>query len=109
MNGVLLKPLPYTDADRIVSLRTSFLATGATQGLVSIANYRDWRDQSTSFEAMAASGGAAETAVAKFTSGGKPIASIAYFPQVLPGNALLVETEAPNGDNQLSVLDLATF
>ncbi len=36
------------------------------------------------------------------------MASIAYFPQVLPGNALLVETEAPNGDNQPSVLDLAT-
>jgi len=38
VNGVLLKPLPYPDADRIMSLRTVFLTTGATQGLVSIAN-----------------------------------------------------------------------
>ena len=53
VNGVLLKPLPYTDADRIMSLRTVFLTTGATQGLVSIANYRDWRDQSSTFDAMA--------------------------------------------------------
>ena len=53
VNGVLLKPLPYPGADRIVSLRTAFLTTGNTQALVSIANYRDWRDQSSSFEAMA--------------------------------------------------------
>jgi predicted permease len=52
VNGVLLKPLPYPGADRIVTLRTTFLQSGTSQGLVSIANYRDWRDQSGSFEAM---------------------------------------------------------
>jgi len=52
VNGVLLKPLPYPGADRIVTLRTSFLTRGETQTLVSIANFRDWRDQSSSFEAM---------------------------------------------------------
>jgi putative ABC transport system permease protein len=53
VNGVLLKPLPYPGSDRIVALRTSFLATGASQRQVAIGNYRDWRDQSSSFEAMA--------------------------------------------------------
>jgi putative ABC transport system permease protein len=53
VNGVLLKPLPYPGANQIVTLRTAFLTTGGTQRLVSIANYRDWRDQSSSFEAMA--------------------------------------------------------
>ena len=53
VNGVLLKPLPYPGADRIVTLRTAFLTAGGTQRQVSIANYRDWRDQSSSFEAMA--------------------------------------------------------
>jgi predicted permease len=53
VNGVLLKPLPYAGADRIVALRTSFLTSGSSQRQVAIANYRDWRDQSTSFEAMA--------------------------------------------------------
>jgi putative ABC transport system permease protein len=52
VNGVLLKPLPYDGADRIVALRTVFLTSGSSQELVSIANYRDWRDQSGSFEAM---------------------------------------------------------
>jgi putative ABC transport system permease protein len=53
VNGVLLRPLPYPGADQIVTLRASFLSSGGTQPLVSIANYRDWRDQSSSFEAMA--------------------------------------------------------
>jgi predicted permease len=53
VNGVLLKPLPYAGADRIVTLSTAFHTTGTTQGMVSIANFRDWRDQSSSFEAMA--------------------------------------------------------
>ena len=33
-------------------LRTAFLSQGDSQVLVSIANFRDWRDQSSSFEAM---------------------------------------------------------
>ena len=52
VNAVLLQPLPYPGADRIVMLRTSFLSQGESQALVSIANFRDWRDQSSSFEAM---------------------------------------------------------
>jgi putative ABC transport system permease protein len=52
VNGVLLKPLPYLEADRIVVLRTTFVTRGETQTLVSIANFRDWRDRSSSFEAM---------------------------------------------------------
>ena len=52
VNGVLLKPLPYSHADRIVVLRASFVERGESQALVSIANFRDWRDRSSSFEAM---------------------------------------------------------
>lgn len=53
VNGVLLKDLPYPGADRIVVLRTAILARGEDQALVSMGNFRDWRDQTTSFEAMA--------------------------------------------------------
>ena len=53
VDAVLLRPLPYDDPDRIVTLDTAFLASGQTQGLVSIGNFRDWRDQSSTFEAMA--------------------------------------------------------
>ena len=53
VNGVLLKPLPYPGADRIVTLPRRFSSRGAPSPWSSIANYRDWRDQSSSFEAMA--------------------------------------------------------
>ena len=69
VNGVLLKPLPYAGAERIVTLSTAFHTSGTTQSMVAIANFHDWRDQSSSFEAMSSyrpgefpvtTGGAAE-------------------------------------------------
>jgi putative ABC transport system permease protein len=53
VNGVLLKSLPYPDADRIVVLRTAALTTGEINPLVTLANFWDWRAQASSFEAMA--------------------------------------------------------
>jgi putative ABC transport system permease protein len=53
VNGVLLEPLPYPGADRIVTLSTAELTSGGLNPLVTIANFRDWRSQSSSFEAMA--------------------------------------------------------
>ena len=53
VHGVLLKSLPYPDADRIVALRTTSVKTGQINPLVALANFRDWRAQSSSFEAMA--------------------------------------------------------
>ena len=52
VNSVLLKPLPYPGADRLVVFRASFPARNETQTLVTIANFRDWRDRSSTFEAM---------------------------------------------------------
>jgi predicted permease len=48
VNAVLLRPLPYRDPGGLVTV----LHTGANP--VAPANYADWRDQSHSFEAMAA-------------------------------------------------------
>src|SRR5437588_7322701 len=57
VNAVLLKPLSYRDPDRIVTL-TNPLTTGeAPTALstkrVSIPNFQDWHDRSSSFDAMA--------------------------------------------------------
>ena len=57
VNTVLLKPLAYRDPDRIVTL-TNPPTTGAAPTrlnirLISIPNFRDWHDRSSSFEAMA--------------------------------------------------------
>src|SRR5690349_2408575 len=48
VNGVLLRPLPYADSDRLVVL----LHNG--RGPVSPANYLDWRAQTRSFTDVAA-------------------------------------------------------
>jgi len=56
VNTVLLKPLSFRDPDRIVTL-SDFLSTGqsptALSKQVSIPDFQDWHDQSSSFEAMA--------------------------------------------------------
>ncbi|MGA7413397.1 MAG: ABC transporter permease [Bryobacteraceae bacterium] len=46
VNAVLLRPLAYKDADRLVTVLNDGTAPVAT------ANYLDWRDQTHSFEAM---------------------------------------------------------
>jgi putative ABC transport system permease protein len=48
VNAVLLRPLAYKDSERLVTL----LHDGDNP--VAVANYLDWREQSRSFEAMAA-------------------------------------------------------
>src|SRR6185437_5564726 len=48
VNAVVLQPLAYRDADRLVTI----LNNGT--GPVATANYFDWRDQSHAFEAMGA-------------------------------------------------------
>lgn len=56
VNAVLLKPLAYRDADRIVALTNSSTTREAPTALskqVSIPDVEDWRAQSASFEAMA--------------------------------------------------------
>lgn len=53
VNELLLRPLPYKDADRLVMLwETSPKSLGG--GPTSRINFRAWREQTTSFESMAA-------------------------------------------------------
>ena len=56
VNGVLLKPLAYRHADRIVALTNSYTTREAPTALskqVSVPDVQDWRGQSSSFESMA--------------------------------------------------------
>jgi putative ABC transport system permease protein len=61
VNGLLLRPLPYPDSERIVHVwhtppQESF--PGMDRFSASPANYLDWKSQSSSFEQMAAYQGA---------------------------------------------------
>src|SRR5205085_9642612 len=52
LDAVLLRPLPYHDPERIVSVLTYYEKQG-TFGSVSAPDFRDWEQQSRSFDAMA--------------------------------------------------------
>jgi len=52
VNAVLLRPLPYKNADRIVALQNYWLKTQTIGGQVSMPDFIDWRNQSQSFEAL---------------------------------------------------------
>jgi predicted permease len=52
VNAVLLRPLPFREAERLVWVRSVF--SGGDQAAVSPPDYRDYRAESRSFEAFAA-------------------------------------------------------
>lgn len=52
VNGVLLKPLPYRDADRIVMVWEK--PPGGLRNGISTLNFLDWKNQNSVFEKMAA-------------------------------------------------------
>jgi putative ABC transport system permease protein len=54
VDAVLWRPLPYADADRILSLAEQRPREGQRYGAVSPADFFDWRREATSFAAMAA-------------------------------------------------------
>jgi putative ABC transport system permease protein len=53
VNELLIRPLPYRDAEKIVML-WEVTPKGAHQNATSRANFRRWRDDTSSFEDMAA-------------------------------------------------------
>lgn len=53
VNGVLLRPLPYPDADRITMLWMDNRRQGIKEDITSYPNYLDWKAQSTLYEHMA--------------------------------------------------------
>ena len=67
VDGVLLKPLPYADADRIV--RVMEKPPNYPRNGISTLNYLDWRHQNTVFQYMAAETGGSAT----LTGAGDPV------------------------------------
>ncbi|MBE0543426.1 MAG: ABC transporter permease [Verrucomicrobia bacterium] len=54
VNAVLLRPLPYHESERLVAVSESNPQLGWQQYTVSLANYLDWREQNSVFDALAA-------------------------------------------------------
>ena len=93
VDGLLLKPLAYPEAERIVQLWEK--PPRGLRNSVSALNFLDWRDQASSFTAMAARSGDSLT----LTGRGEPrqvraaLVSAAYF-DVLGVRAALGRTFA---------------
>src|SRR5262245_6431949 len=54
LNAVLLKPLPYPNADRVVRLVSDNTALGVRNSMVSAADLLDWQRDARSFETIGA-------------------------------------------------------
>jgi putative ABC transport system permease protein len=54
LNAVLLRPLPYPDADRLVEIWGTVQRQQTERRGTSVPDYLDWRDRTQSFEGMAA-------------------------------------------------------
>jgi putative ABC transport system permease protein len=101
VNGVLLKPLPYPEPDRLVTLWERSPERGIEQERASGPNYLDWREQNTVFSDLAAGPGwagsdtfnlvlrdsttkirASYTSASLFTTlGTKPFLGRTFFPE----------------------------
>ncbi len=54
IDGILLRPPPYPDSDRLVVVMQTDVAAGGDPGDVAPGNFLDWRERSRSFEVLAA-------------------------------------------------------
>ena len=61
VNGVLLRPLPYPDPDRLVMVWTYNPRQGFDKDVGTYPNFEDWRRQSRSFQELAAYTGSSYT------------------------------------------------
>lgn len=107
--GVLLKPLPYVEPERIVALHQTNLKKGAAQEEVAAANFLDWRARNQVFEAI----GMAEPFSHELTGDGEPesysswIVSEDFF-RALGARPVLGRTFEP-GDYQLVGSDASGY
>jgi predicted permease len=105
VDGVLLRPLPYPDADRILYISQTERSTGRDRHSSAPANFLDWASQNSVFAHMAASSGKP----GNLTSGDRPeriktTTVTANFFQVFAinpiiGRALQPADEAPGAAN----------
>jgi predicted permease len=110
VHAVLLEPLPFPDADRLVQIwhvppQTSF--PGMTRFAVSAANFLDWQKQNNVFEQMALYGGAGHD----ITGAQKPQSIIAgtvtsnFFSvlgvQPLHGRVFLPQEDRPGSNHEV--------
>lgn len=97
INGILLRPLPYPDQDRLVAVSNVFLHHPYSSGLVSDTDVAHWKDDSRAFEqlefvsqpdivAMSGAGSGERVAVQHMSARLLPLLGIKAFIGTLPTN-----------------------
>ena len=114
VDGVLLRPLPYPDADRIVSIETLWTETGRSSQDVSGPDFLDWQAQSDAFESMAAYNGGDNLGDDDVTIvGGQAVFAntryvsadfFAVFGQTAAAGRLLTDRDMPAGEPTVAVV-----
>ena len=111
VNAVVLRPLPYPDADRLVAIGQQF--QGGSLGNAGEPKFLFWREQSDLFEAMAAysgfggaGGNLAGGSEAEYVSGVRASADLFRVLGVYPalGRAFTEAEDVPGGD-QVAILN----
>lgn len=113
VNTVLLEPLAYPDAERLVSIETWWANTGRASQEVSGPDFLDWQSQNGVFEKMAVSYGNTDDAIvigdrAVFANDQYVSADFfAVFGQAASAGRLLTERDVPAGDAEPTVAVVA--
>jgi len=110
VNKVLLQPLAYPDAERIVSVETFWTNTGRASADVSGPDFRDWQAHNDVFETMAHYEGEEDVAVVVADRAG--FANDMYvspnffsvFGQAASAGRLLTERDVPTGGARPTVV-----
>ena len=114
VNTVLLQPLAYPDAERLVSIETLWTDTGRSSQDVSGPDFLDWQAQSDVFEKMAVSFSNPDEAIfvgdgAVFGNGGYVSADFfAVFGQTPSAGRLLTERDVP-ADHALPTVAVVAY
>ena len=116
VNAVMLRALPFKDADRLVRLNESNPERGWPTFSVSHPNFLDWRDHNQSFAAMAATsgGGTANLGTAGEIEVVRASAVTADFLTVLGttplmGRNFLPEEDKPRGNTRVVMLTYGSW
>ena len=115
VNAVMLRPLPFTEADRLVRIWESNVERGWPTFAVSHPNFLDWRSQSRAFESLAATNNAGFT----WTSNGEAevvlgLSVTATFLTTLKispvlGRNFLGDEDRPGGNTRVVLLGLCAI
>jgi putative ABC transport system permease protein len=113
VDGVILRPLPFPEPDRIVRLWETNLSRGWNDFSASVPNFVDWRERSRSFEHLAA----LRSTSFNFTAGGDPerVPAAAITSDFLPtvgvapalGRDFLPDEHRPGGDSHVVLVSHA--